>query len=144
MMNVSELIPVLALWNNGAGIAPDSWIYINGRADHALGFCSLFWPEFVQFEGYVLRAPFDEARLRGWEASSYTRQQIETAMNAYLLDTIFSQDDTGERLKAAQKDRQVTIMADMLAAKLARDYPDRRFVAFAMQDDDFGVSFHQV
>lgn len=145
MTSISDLIPELALWNDGNGISPDAWIFIEGRADHALGFCSFLWPEFEVFENYVLRAPVDVERLRGWENSGdRTRQQIETAMNAYLLDGMFPQDQTDPVLKQAQCDRLATVMAEMLVAKLLRDFPERRFSAFAMDGYDFGVSFHQV
>jgi hypothetical protein len=35
-------------------------------------------------------------------------------------------------------------MADMLAAKLIRDFPGRGFSTFVMQGHDFGISFHQI
>ena len=144
MSRVTDLIPELALWNNGKGISPDAWIYIEGRADHALGFCTLLWPEFEEFEGYVLRSPLDIERLRGWERNGdRSRQQIETAMNAYLLDGLFPQDSAEDDLKSAQCEHLVAVMADMLSAKLARDYPSRQFEAFALSGGDFGVSFHQ-
>lgn len=144
MKPLIELIPELALWNKGRGIAPDDWIFIEGRADHSLGLCSLLWPEFVQFEDYVLRGPLDVERLRGWEGGGHTRKQIETAMNAFLLEGAFPNDPTDASLKEAQSERLATIMADMLAAKLARDFPGHRFVAFVLGGDDFGVSFHQI
>ncbi len=144
MKDLSNLIPELGLWNDGKGIAPDAWIFIEGRADHALGFCSFLWPEFVQFETYVLRGPLDVARLRSWEDQGHTHQQVETAMNAYLLDYLFPNDPTEADLKDMQSEHLATIMADMLAAKLTRDFPERQFKAFAMNGDDFGVSFHQI
>ncbi|GMM59827.1 hypothetical protein [Novosphingobium pituita] len=145
MTSIADLIPELSLWNNGAGISPDGWIFSEGRADHALGFCSFLWPNFEVFGDYVLRAPVDVERLRGWEkVSDISRGDIETAMNAYLLDDVFPQDQTNGELKQAQCERLAGIMAEMLAAKLAREFPDRRFSAFAMGGDDFGVSFHQV
>lgn len=145
MLSASDLIPELGHWNDGNGISPEAWIFIEGRADHALGFCAFLWPEFVQFEDYVLRAPLDVQRLRGWErAGDLSRKQIETAMNAYLLDGVFPQDEAEEALKEAQCERLATMMADMLSAKLARDFPQRRFSAFAMSGEDFGVSFHQL
>ena len=145
MTTIPDLIPELRLWNNGNGISPDGWIFIEGRADHALGFCSLLWPEFIEFDGYVLRAPIDVERLRGWESSGdLTRQQIEIAMNAYLLEGVFPQDQTDEVLKQAQCEHLTTIMVEMLEAKLARDFPKRRFSAFAMSGYDFGVTFHQI
>ena len=145
MLSVSDLIPELARWNEGNGIQPDAWISIEGRADHALGYCTFLWPEFLEFEDYVLRAPLDVERLRGWECNGdLSRQEIETAMNAYLFDGLFPQDTTEEALKNAQSERLATIMAEMLAAKLARDFPQRRFSTFAMSGYDFGVSFHQL
>jgi hypothetical protein len=144
-MNVTELIPELARWNHGKGIAPDDWIFIEGRADHALGFCSLLWPEFVEFEDYVLRVPVDVERLRAWErAGDRSRRQIETAMNAYLLDGAFPQDRADESLKNAQSECLATIMADILSAKLARGFPHRRFSTFVLRGEDLGVSFHQL
>jgi hypothetical protein len=144
MNDIPDLLPELSLWNEGAGIAPDAWIFIEGQADHALGFCSFLWPELTRFEGYVLRTPLDVARLRGWEKQGHTRQQIETAMNAFLLDGVFPLDATDAALKQARSERMAAIMADMLAAKLARDFPECRFAAFTLSGYDFGVSFHQV
>jgi hypothetical protein len=46
-------------------------------------------------------------------------------------------------LKSAQLGRLATIMCDMLAAKLKCEFPERDFSAFALEGDDFGVSFHQ-
>lgn len=144
MTPLHQLIPELAQWNEGDGIAPDEWIFVEGRADHSLGFCSLLWPELIEFEGYVLRGPLDVARLRSWERGGLSRKQIEIAMNAFLLEGVFPNDPAEASLKEAQAERLATVMADMLAAKLARDFPKRRFAAFVLDDDDFGVSFHQV
>ena len=144
MTDFSELIPELGRWNHGDGISPEDWIFIEGRADHALGFCALLWPNFLQFEGYVLRGPLDVDRLRGWERAGHNRQQIETAMNAFLMDGIFPNDPTEATLKDRQAEHFASIMADILAAKLLRDFPDRRFSTFVMEHHDFGVSFHQI
>lgn len=143
--NLFELIPELGHWDHGDGISPADWIYLKGRADHALGFCALLWPDLLLFEGYVLRAPLDVERLRAWEHAGLNRSEIETATNAFLLENIFPDDPT---VPASLKDKQTelfaTIMADMLSAKLLREFPDRRFSTFVMDGDDFGVSFHQV
>lgn len=144
MLTVSDLIPELALWNHGAGIAPADWIFGEGRADHALGLCAMLWPELVLFDDYVLRGPLNVERLRGWERAGHSPQQVETAMNAYLLDGIFPDDPADEVLKATQSEYLATIMVDMLSAKLARDFPNRRFSTFVLTGEDFGVSFHQV
>lgn len=146
MPTISDLLPDLALWNHGAGIAPESWIFIEGRADHALAYSALFWPALIEFEGYVLRAPMNMDHLRGWEhGGNRSRQQIEMAMNAVYLDGIFPQDTTAQSLKNSQCDHLANLMVDMLKAKLACDFPQRQFTAHIISDeDDFGVTFHQV
>ena len=65
-------------------------------------------------------------------------------MNAYLLEGIFPQDQTNMPLKKAQCERLARVMADMVAAKLVRDFPERRFSVFVMHGEDVGVSFHQL
>lgn len=144
MAAVTDVLPDLRKWNAGAGISPEDWIYIEGRADHALGFCSLFWPEFAEVDEYILRAPVDVERLRSWERAGLSRQQVETAMNAVLYDHMFPDDETEPSVKSAQLKRLATIMSDMLMTKLNRDFPDRRFSAIVLEGADFGLSFHQI
>jgi hypothetical protein len=138
-----RLIPELALWNDGRGIPISDWIFIEGRADHALAFQSMFWPEFQEIEGSVLREPVDTDRFLGWKATGASRAQIETAMNAYHFDMIFPRDETEPSLKAEQLQNLAKAMCGMLASKLKAEYPDREFATFVVEGDDFGVSFHQ-
>lgn len=141
--SADQLVPELAQWNWGKGISLTDWIYIVGRADHALGFQALLWPRLVEFEGYVFRETVDVDRLRGWEASGATRSQIETAMNALFLDSAFPNDETDGPLKEQQIESMATIMCDILRAKLRAEFPTRAFSIFLMEGDDFGVSFCQ-
>ena len=145
MDTYSELIPELATWNDGAGIPVEAWIVGIGRTDQAVGYAALFWPEFVSFEGYVFRAPVNVERLRGWEIGGRaTRQQIETAMNMLFLEHVFPDDDAPEELFDARLNHLVVQMEEMLLAKLARQFPERTFSVFVIDDgDDFGISFHQ-
>lgn len=84
----------------------------------------MIWPEFAEFERYVLRRPLNVEQLRDWQKTGeMSHQQIETAMNAYLLEGIFPQDQTNMPLKKAQCERLASVMADILAAKLVRDFP---------------------
>jgi len=140
----SQPIPELRLWNNGEGIAPADWIWIEGRADHALAFSALFWPEILVFEDYVLRAPLDISRLRSWEDAGHSPAQVETAMNVLFLEGIFPNDPSVEDLKETQLIGLAGVMAEMVSAKLARNFPDRSFSTFVIDEgSDFGVSFHQ-
>jgi hypothetical protein len=139
-----NLLPELALWNGGAGIALDDWIYCVGRSDHALGYFALAWPEFEVFEGYVLRGPLDIERLRGWENASLERKQIEICMNMSALELAFPDEDADAQLKAARLKTFAVIISEIWGAKLRRDFPERSFsVVVIDNEDDFGVSFHQ-
>jgi hypothetical protein len=72
----------LAQWNNGAGIDLESWIGCEGRFALAVGYSAIFWPEFVEFDGYVLRKGFAESALRGFEKhKGSTRKGVERVMN---------------------------------------------------------------
>ena len=52
----------LAAWNNGQGIDLESWIACVGSFSLAVGYLSIFCPEFVEFEGYILRKDFLKIR----------------------------------------------------------------------------------
>jgi hypothetical protein len=72
----------LAAWNNGAGIDIKSWIACSGTFSLAVGYASVFWPEFVLFEGYILREGFSEVSLRGFEEQKdINRKSVEWHMN---------------------------------------------------------------
>ena len=79
----------LGAWNNGAGIDLESWVGCEGRFALAVGYASIFWPEFVDFEGYILRKGFSEKSLRGFEAQQgCTRMGTEWVMNhLHIADT---------------------------------------------------------
>ena len=140
-----ELLPELQEWKGGSSVPAEDWIWMTGRADHALGYCSLLWPDFVVFEGYVLRVPTDIDRLRGWENGGRSRSQVETAMNVFFLENAFSDERKDGGLYDAQMTHLAAMMVDMLDAKLRRDFPDKSFSAFVIdEDEDFGVSFHQI
>ena len=65
----------LAAWNNGAGIDLESLVGCEGRFSLAVGYAAIFWPEFVEFEGYILRKGFSESSLRGFELQEGTNRK---------------------------------------------------------------------
>jgi hypothetical protein len=147
MKTASDLLPELRAWNDGRGITPVDYVFCVARSDIAASFIDLFWPRFVEFEGYVLREGFDEDNLRRWEAAaSVTKQNIETAINFLDVGCLFS--NSGEpksELLDARIELVRTAIAEMYTAKLARDYPDRKFkVALIDDEDDCAVSFYQL
>ena len=72
----------LAAWNNDDGISLESWICCEGRFSLAVGYATVFWPEFVWFDGYILQKSFSEVSLRGFEQrENSTRKSVEWVMN---------------------------------------------------------------
>lgn len=89
METPDSMKPELAAWNNGAGIDLESWVGCEGRFSLAVGYAAIFWPEFVEFEGYILRKGFSESSLRGFELQEGTnRKAVEWLMNHFHLDGI--------------------------------------------------------
>jgi hypothetical protein len=79
----------LGAWNNGKGIDLSSWVSCTGNFSLAVGYMSVFWPEFVEFEGYILRKGFSEKSLRSWEAQKgATRKSTEYVMNHIHIDAL--------------------------------------------------------
>src|SRR5215467_11536714 len=72
----------LAEWNDGKGIDLESWIGCEGNFRLAVGYVTVFWPEFVEFDGYILPAGFSEQSLRGFESQQNgDRRVVEAVMN---------------------------------------------------------------
>ena len=79
----------LAAWNNGLVIDLESWVGCEGRFALAVGYAAIFWPDFVEFDGYILRKGFSEAVLRTFEVSEgANRSSVEWIMNHIHLDSI--------------------------------------------------------
>lgn len=120
----SSLIAELPRWNNGAGIAPEAWIGCMGNYELATGYSLVFWPRFVEFEGYVLRHDFEERALRSVEAcAAGNRQGVEALMNhLHINDLHYEQTATEAQLRYLGR-----ILKATHEAKLALDFPSRRF-----------------
>jgi hypothetical protein len=54
-MNIPESMKSeLQAWNNGSGIDLDAWVGCTGNFSLAVGYTTVFCPEFVEFEDYLL------------------------------------------------------------------------------------------
>jgi len=144
----NHLIPDLPQWNDGKGIDPEGWICGIGNMELAIGYSTIFWPRFVEFDGYVLlRAHFDEENLRGWERSpGLRRAQIEAVINHLHLADIHY--DSTAQPSEAQLRYLGRILRECIAAKLKQDFPERSFeVVFNDEPDldptDYEVTFWQ-
>jgi hypothetical protein len=65
MRNYATLIPELEEWNKISGLdnEAEEWIGFVGSFGHAIGYTTLFWPEFVVYEDCVFMAPFTDDRI---------------------------------------------------------------------------------
>ncbi len=66
-------------------------------------------------------------------------------MNLVSLEGAFPAAEEQGDLSEAQLRQLGKVMAEMWEAKLNRDFPARKFAALIVDDDDdFGVTFHQL
>ena len=112
----------LGRWNNGAGISLEDWVSCMGNFGLAAGYATLFWPEFVEHDGYILRAGFSEDSLRGFEAQTgSSRKSVEWVMNHLHIADIHCHDDA-----EISEDKVVflgKVLKEIYEAKLAKQFP---------------------
>lgn len=138
----------LAAWNNGKGIDLESWVSCSGNFRLAVGYTTIFWPKFVEFDGYILHEGFSLESLRGFEnQDGATRQSTEWVMNHQHLDGI--QYGGCEDLS---KDKILLLgntLKEIYQAKLSWQFPDKPCTVefFAPEDEDdlaaYQISFWQ-
>jgi hypothetical protein len=140
-----ELIPELPSWNNGKGIDPKGWIECVGNYELATGYSLVFWPNFVRFEGYVLREGFSEESLRSFERTEYSdRMSVEAVMNhVHIVDIHRSVEPTEAQLRYLGR-----VLKDIYEAKLGRDFPELRIIVSFHDEagldlDDYQLTFWQ-
>jgi hypothetical protein len=137
----------LAAWNNGAGIDLESWVGCEGRFALAVGYATVFWPQFVEFEGYILRKGFSEKSLRGFESEKgSSRRSVEWVMNhLHLQDIQFAgcPDISQDKLILLGN-----VLKEVYQAKLQWQFPHRPCTVelYVPEDDDlsdYQLSFWQ-
>lgn len=139
----------LGRWNNGAGIDLESWIGCMGNYDLATGYLTLFWPEFVEYEGYILRQGFSEESLRSFEKqTNSSRKSVEWVMNhRHIADIHCSDEDGLTQDKVAVLGRA---LKEIYEAKLARQFPHAPCIVEFYEPKpggdliDYEISFWQV
>jgi hypothetical protein len=125
MTDYTKLIPELPNWNNGKGITVESWIGCSGNFQLAIGYTTLFWPQFVEFEGYVFREGFSVESLRGFQSQGPSRKNVEAVMNHLHIAAIHYHD-----LSNCTIDHALYLgraLREIYQMKLASKFPARRF-----------------
>jgi hypothetical protein len=132
---------------NGAQVDLKLWIGYAGTFSLAVGYASFFWPEFVEFEGYILRKGFSETSVRGFEQKKgSSRKSVEWVMNhLHIADIHYRSTD-------ASKDKFLllgNVIKEIYQAKLQYQFPNRLcIVEFLIPDDPedfvgYQISFWQ-
>lgn len=142
---MTDLVPETRDWNGGRGISVADWIGCVGSVEHAIGYGELFWPEFAELDGCVFFADVTEAGYRGFmQQTGGDKQAVEAVLNhRHILDLFSGSEPTREQVVYLGR-----LLREVWAAKLARDFPDRRFVVSFPEEGresllDYEVSFYQ-
>lgn len=138
----------LGRWNNGAGIDLKSWTSCMGSFSLAVGYTTLFWPEFVEHDGYILRAGFSDSSLRGFESQTKgSRKSVEWVMNhLHIVDIHVGETEDRTEDKVVLLGRTLKAIYE---AKLAMEFPHSPCIVEFYEPerggdlDDYQLSFWQ-
>lgn len=130
----TQLIPELNEWNNDKGIDVGSWIGCVGDFQKAIGYSTIFWPDFVEVEGCIVREGVSRENVIEWIAKYTEPSRAEETINHLHLDGLQymgCEDISSERLSYLGR-----ILKDIYACKLKRDFPDKTFVVKFDEPED--------
>lgn len=129
----------------------EDWIVDEGNMKLAIGYSTIFWPEFLVHDDCVfLKSHFSLSNFNNWKETSYIENysQIEYVINhTHILDLFTSdkQDDiTLDQIKYLGH-----ILKEVYETKLKVQFPDRKFVVQFNGDEDceslihYEVAFYQ-
>jgi hypothetical protein len=148
----NALIPELRSWNNGDGIDPEGWIACAGNFELAIGYTTLFWPDFIRYDDMVfIGSEIDDdgiANINSWlESHSGDKTRTEMVINhIHLIETHFS----GCPGATAEKLHYLGVkLKEMWTAKLAQDFPGETFSVSLFGDpsvelSDCQITFHRI
>ena len=146
-MNWNEIIPELKTWT--PPISPQNLAASLGRYPLAIGYLTVFWPQFVEHEGMVfLGEQVDKEAVLAWlKTTNGNKQAVEAALNHFHVLDIQHQGIWSEATEP-----QVKFIAHTLkeawAAKLAHDFPAKDFVVELVEGSsdklmDYQIVFYQ-
>ena len=120
---MAELVPEAAEWADGDVVR---WISGVGTFAALTGYAELLWPDFTEFDDCVFRGEVDATNLQPWiDRLGGDRTAVERVCNHVDLNYLF------QNQAAIATDTQLAylgrLLQDMWEAKLAREFPDRRF-----------------
>jgi hypothetical protein len=136
-------------WNNGMGIELETWIGCEGRFALAVGYATIFWPEFEVIDDYIVRQGSSAETLRAFSSQpGASRLSVEVTVNhIHLVDLHYRgcPDASPDKLLALGK-----VLKEIYEAKLKWQFPDRPCAVrlYIPEDidalDEYELSFWQV
>ncbi len=120
----ADMLPELSEWNNGKGISLENWAGCEGSFQLAVGYSTIYWPQFVLIEDYIVREGCSREVVIDYEAKcKEDKQVVERVLNHLHLDSIQylgCPDISTQRLIFLGE-----ILREIHIAKLAWQFPDR-------------------
>jgi hypothetical protein len=149
-MDWNDLIPELKTW--ALPLSPEQLAACEGRYPVAIGYLSLFWPSFVEYNGMVFRGDEldeeDRASISRWlTTANGNKQAVEAMLNHFHIRDIQHPGIWGDATE-----KQIKFIGQTLkeawASKLARDFPAKQFVVELIEGtaeklEDYQVVFFQ-
>lgn len=147
----TEIIPSLSDWRPEP-ILPENLAAFEGTYALAIGYVTLFWPSFTEYDGMIFRAEeLDKESLKNIKSwlTSYEgdKQAVETMLNhLHVIDI----QHPGLWKEATEP--QIRFLGQMLkemwAYKLLHDFPEKRFTVEFFEGEegkleDYQVTFYQ-
>ncbi len=145
-LDYKQLIPELKEWeeHNGRPFNPDDWIGCVGNYDHAIGYITIFWPEFYEYDGciFVGNIP-DEKNYVSWlKATKGDKKSVEAVINHVHITDLFQVDQlnpTELQIKFIGSKLQ-----DMWLAKAKKEFPSRNISVEFYEGDENDLVEYQV
>jgi hypothetical protein len=113
-----------------------NYIESRGSFELAVAFGNLFWPDFLEHKGCILRADvFDEENFeRWWREKNGDTKAIECALNLVHVEELVPSDTT--QLDEGVYKYLCQTLAETWLARVTSLYPDRQFVVSCTGCDD--------
>ena len=140
-----SMVNELAAWNDGTGISLESWVGCTGNFRLAVGYSTVFWPNFVQFEDYIFRENVTEQSVRGFEAQCQNdKRSVECVINHLHIADLHPEHVSEDMIVFLGR-----TLKEVWQAKLQWQFPDRPCEVSFQEPEDrndlvaFELSFWQ-
>ncbi len=153
-MNIPESMKKeLGAWNNGQGIDLESWVGCEGNFSLAVGYTTIFCPQFIEYKEYIFEndEPVDEEfekHIWGFEA-----QEGSTPLSVeWVVNHLHIADIQYRGCEDISPDKLITLgnaLKEIYEARLAYLFPNKPcMVEFYMPEneedyDEYQISFWQ-